>query len=69
MSTPLWIFHGEEDDVVPVSYSRKIYNEIVRLGGTKVKYTEYPSVKHNSWENVSEEKDLSKWLFSHQKVE
>ena len=67
IATPLWIFHGEKDDVVPVSYSRNIYNEIVKLGGEKVKYTEYAGVKHNSWENVSKEKELSKWLFSHQK--
>lgn len=64
LSTPLWIFHGEKDDIVPVRLSREIYNEIVRLGGKKVKYTEYPGVKHNSWENVSQEKGLSKWLFS-----
>jgi hypothetical protein len=61
--SPLWIFHGESDDVVPVNLSRSIYYEIVRLGGNKVRYTEYPGVKHNSWENVSREKTLSKWLF------
>lgn len=65
LSTPLWIFHGEKDDIVPVRLSREIYNEIIKLGGKKVKYTEYPGVKHNSWENVSKEKMLSEWLFSH----
>lgn len=65
--TPLWIFHGDKDDVVPVSYSRKIYNEIIKQGGKLVKYTEYPGVKHNSWENVSKEKGLEAWLFSHVK--
>lgn len=67
LDTPLWIFHGEKDDIVPVRLSREIYNEIVKLGGKKVKYTEYPGVKHNSWENVSEEKELSTWLFSQEK--
>jgi predicted peptidase len=62
--TPLWIFHGAMDDVVPVHLSRDIYKEIVKLGGKLVQYTEYPGVKHNSWENVSREKTLSKWLFS-----
>jgi len=64
LSTPLWIFHGELDDVVDVKYSRDVYKEMIRLGGTKVKYTEYPGVKHNSWENVSREKDLVRWLFA-----
>lgn len=65
--TPLWIFHGEADDVVPVNLSRGIYEETIRQGGTKVRYTEYPGVKHSSWENVSREKTLPKWLFSQER--
>jgi predicted peptidase len=64
MRTPLWIFHGDADDVVPVHLSRDIYNAIVQLGGKRTKYTEYPGVKHNSWENVSREATLLPWLFS-----
>lgn len=67
MQTPLWIFHGEIDDVVPVKLSRDIYNEIIRLGGNSVRYTEYPGVKHNSWENVGREQTLGKWLFLQEK--
>lgn len=68
LQTPLWIFHGEIDDVVPVRLSRDIYKEMIRLGGTKVKYTEYPGVKHNSWENALKEKDLNEWLFAQRKT-
>lgn len=64
MRTPLWIFHGDADDVVPVHLSRDIYNAILKLGGKKTKYNEYPGVKHNSWENVSREKTLLPWLFA-----
>lgn len=64
LNTPLWIFHGDSDDVVPVHLSRDVYREIVRLGGKKVKYTEYAGVKHNSWENVAREKTLPSWLFA-----
>ncbi len=67
LNTPLWIFHGSDDDVVPVYLSRDVYNEIVRLGGKVVKYTEYPGVKHNSWENALKEKGLKDWLFSYPK--
>jgi len=67
LQTPLWIFHGEKDDIVPVALSRDVYKEMIRLGGTKVKYTEYPGVKHNSWENVAQEKSLGKWLFAERK--
>jgi predicted peptidase len=65
--TPLWIFHGEADDIVPVSLSRDVYKEIVRLGGKYVRYTEYPGVKHNSWENVSQEKSLVPWVLAQRK--
>jgi hypothetical protein len=61
--TPLWIFHGDADPVVNVSNSRNIYNKIREIGGKEVRYTEYPGVKHNSWENVGKEKMLTKWLF------
>ncbi|WAC13100.1 carboxylesterase family protein [Dyadobacter pollutisoli] len=64
MNTPLWIFHGTLDDVVPVHLSRDVYAEMIKLGATNVKYTEYPGVKHNSWENVAQEKTLTTWLFS-----
>jgi len=64
VDTPLWIFHGADDDVVPVNLSRDVYNEMIRLGGKKVRYTEYPGVKHNSWENVSKEASLPDWLFA-----
>lgn len=64
LNTPLWIFHGDADDIVPVRLSREVYQEMIRLGGTKVKYTEYPGVKHNSWENVAQEKSLPSWLFA-----
>ena len=67
LGTPLWIFHGEADDIVPVNLSRDVYKEIIKLGGKKVRYTEYPGVKHNSWENVSRETSLESWLFSHHK--
>ena len=68
LNTPLWIFHGEADDIVPVALSRNVYKEIIKLGGKNVRYTEYPGVKHNSWENVSQEKSLQPWLFSHRRT-
>lgn len=64
LDTPLWIFHGADDYVVPVHLSRDVYNEMVRLGAKKVKYTEYPGLKHNSWDKALHEPTLTDWLFS-----
>lgn len=64
-NTALWIFHGAEDRVVPPTSSRNFY---ARLQQEKadVKYTEYPGVGHNSWDNAFAEPQLLPWLFSHQ---
>jgi poly(3-hydroxybutyrate) depolymerase len=67
ITTPLWIFHGAEDDVVPVRLSKNMHAQMIKSGNTTVRYTEYPGVKHNSWENVAQEKTLAKWLLSQKK--
>ena len=67
LQTPLWIFHGTDDDIVLARYSRDVYREMIKLGGKLVRYTEYPGVKHNSWENVAREESLVKWLFLQEK--
>lgn len=61
---PLWIFHGEQDDVVPVTHSHAIVAELRRLGGNP-KTTFYPTANHNSWDNAFAEPELLPWLFSH----
>jgi predicted peptidase len=45
--TPVWIFHGADDDTVPVEGSRKIYAAL-KATGANVRYTEYPGVGHKS---------------------
>ncbi|PWT78118.1 MAG: phospholipase [Bacteroidetes bacterium] len=62
--TALWIFHGSADPLVNVNLSRNYYQALKNLGGD-VKYTEYPGVRHNSWDNAFAEPQLIPWLFSH----
>jgi len=64
--TAMWIFHGADDDVVPVYFSRQFYHKLKRLGAD-VRYSEYPGVKHNSWVNAFREPDLLSWLFAKSK--
>lgn len=63
---PIWIFHGDADRTVAVSNSRLMVNTL-KDAGAKVKYTEYPGVGHNSWDNAFAEPELFKWLFAQQK--
>lgn len=63
---PIWIFHGDKDQAVPVGNSRLMYN-VLKAAGAKVKYTEYPGVGHNSWDNAFAEPELLPWLFKQKK--
>lgn len=61
--TPVWIFHGADDDVVPVTESQRMYAALKARGG-EVHYTEYPGVKHVSWDKAYDDAKLFLWLFS-----
>lgn len=56
------IFHGTEDSVVDVKFSRDAYTALQKAGA-KVTYKEYPGVNHNSWDNVFAEPDYVSWMF------
>jgi predicted peptidase len=60
-STPIWAFHGDKDQAVPVDLSRKMVDAVKKAGGT-VKYTEYPGVDHNSWSKAYADPELLKWM-------
>ena len=66
-NVPLWIFHGEMDNVVPVQPDRDLYEALQRNGAKNAKYTEYLGVHHNSWDNALAEPGLRPWLFSFKK--
>ena len=59
---PLWLFHGEKDDVIPVDFSRSYFKRLTRLHA-EVKYTEYPGVFHNCWINAFKAADWVDWLY------
>ena len=61
--TPLWIFHGEKDDVVPVGLSTDIADQL-KVMGVQPKINLYPNDNHNSWDSAFAEPELLPWLFS-----
>jgi len=63
---PLQIFHGENDDVVPVTLSREVANQLKKLG-SPVTYTEYPGLKHDIWNKVYRDPKTLEWLFAQKK--
>jgi predicted peptidase len=61
--TPVWIFHGGADAVVPVTESRRMH-EALKAAGGNVKYTEYEGVNHNSWDRAYNEAGFFTWLLA-----
>lgn len=61
--TPIWAFHGAQDEAVAVERSRTIVAAIRKAGG-EAKYTEYPDIGHIIWPSVVKETELLPWLFA-----
>lgn len=59
--TPVWIFHGADDNVVPAEESRKMALALRERGHT-ARYTEYPNVGHVSWDCAYWDAELPGWL-------
>lgn len=64
---PLWIFHGALDDVVSPEPDRELYKAMMTSGVQHVMYTEFPGLKHNSWDAAFAEPKLLPWLYSNKK--
>ena len=61
--TPVWVFHGADDRIVPVSESRGMVAALKAAGGD-VRYNEYAGVGHNVWLNVLAEPELLPWILA-----
>jgi predicted peptidase len=61
-ATPVWIFHGALDDVVPTTGSRQMFAVLHSLGAD-VRYTEFEHANHNAWDPAYQSAELWEWLF------
>ena len=66
--TPVWLFHGAQDSVVPVEESRRIHKAF-HQAGFRINYTEYPHLGHESWDAAFSDALLWDWLFRQRKSE
>lgn len=58
---PIWNFCGDLDNPETVKANRDMHEALTALG-TGAKYTEYPGVKHNCWDNAYGTDELFTWL-------
>ncbi len=59
---PIWVFHGDADNLVPPAFSREMVEALKKAGSTVVKYTELPGIGHNSWDPAYNSAEVIKWL-------
>lgn len=63
---PIWLFHGDRDDVIPLDNSISIYQNL-RLVNEHVFLTVYGDVYHDSWTQTYENDDIYDWLLKYEK--
>lgn len=61
---PVWLFHGDADQVVPVKESQVFY-EALKAAGADARYTELEGVNHNAWDDAYTDDELIAWFKEH----
>ena len=62
---PTWIFHGDQDQVVPVKNSLDAF-EILEPINPNVHLTIYEGIGHDSWTETYQNPDVLDWMLSQQ---
>ena len=60
---PVWVWHGGDDDVVPVTEARRMVAALQHAGDL-VHYTEVRGAGHDVWDIAYASPDLARWLFA-----
>jgi predicted peptidase len=61
---PVWAFHGEKDDIVPITDGEKMVRALKEAGGN-IKFTNYPEANHDAWTETYNNPEIYEWLLSH----
>ncbi len=64
--TPVWVFHGALDEVVPIKQSTDMVRALQRCDGN-VRFTVYPMAGHDSWTETYENPELYEWMLQHRR--
>lgn len=61
LHVPVALFHGSVDPIVPAESSRRWQHDLLEAG-VPVQYTEYPNVRHNSWDSAYKNEAIFDWF-------
>ena len=65
-SVPVWAFHGDKDEAVPVQRSVDMVEALKKVDGN-IKFTLYEGVSHDSWTRTFDNPALYTWLLEQKK--
>ena len=63
INVPIWAFHGDKDTLVTVDRSQNMVDAIRAAGGSKIFFTIYEGVGHDSWTQTYNNQLLYDWMF------
>ncbi len=66
-NTPLWMFHGSDDQINPPEITERVYRRLQQIGATRMRYTNYPGYGHEIWDRAQRESSFYDWMFSFSK--
>jgi predicted esterase len=64
--TPVWVFHGSLDPVVPVREDEVMY-EAFKTSGGHMRFWIYQGLTHDCWYRAFNEPELPRWLLAHRR--
>ena len=62
--TPVWLFHGADDNIV-VPRQDELLFEALKAAGGHVRMWVYLGLKHDCWTRAFDEPELPRWLLAH----
>jgi hypothetical protein len=62
--TPVWVFHGSVDPVVPVREDEVMF-EAFKAAGGHMRFWVYQGLSHDCWFRAFNELELPRWLLAH----
>lgn len=64
--TPIWLFHGADDNIVAPRQDELLYTALKTAGG-HARLWVYQGLKHDCWSRAYNEPELPRWLLTHRR--
>lgn len=64
--TPVWVFHGSQDSVVPPREDELMF-EAFKANGGHMRFWLYQGLQHDCWTRAFNEPELPRWLLAHRR--